>query len=99
MHAQTPVPDARRSDPATYREEVAALLRIIREQCPGPEGQRPTMQQVADLIGVSDATLYGYVNPPGKRRPALPPFSLVFALRVLVAALPAAQRAIWVGHG
>ena len=71
------IPDARRSDPTTYREEVAALLRIIREQCPGPEGQTPTAQQVGDLLAVSDSALYAYANPGKRRRPPQPPFTLV----------------------
>lgn len=99
MYAQTPVPDARRSDPSTYGEEVAALIRIIREQCPSPTGKRPTMQQVGDLIGLSDSILYQYVGPKRRRRPIAIPFPVVFALRVLVSALPATRAALWPAHG
>ena len=103
MYAQTPVPDARRADPSTFREEATALIRIIREQCPGPKGQRPTMQQIADLLGMSDATLYQYgaAGQRGTRRARCPPvpFHVVFALRVMVAGLPATREAIWRDHG
>ena len=96
MYAHVPIPDARRSDPDTYREEAAALVRIVREQCPGPKGQRPTMQQVADLLGLSDASLYQFANQePGRRRPVRVIYPTVYALRALVAALPATRAALW----
>lgn len=103
MHATTPIPDARRSDPTRHREEVASLLRVIREGCPGPKGERPTMQQVADLIGLSDSALYAYSKEGayhGRRgQPRAVPYPVVYALRVLVAGLPAARAAIWGTHG
>lgn len=103
MHATTPVPDARRSDPDTYPEEAVSLIRIIREACPGPAGQKPTMQQVGDLLGVSDATLYGYSKPPkggrARTKGTQVPYCLLFALRVMVAGLPATRAALWGAYG
>ncbi|HEY3434263.1 MAG TPA: hypothetical protein VGK41_01285 [Solirubrobacterales bacterium] len=100
MYASLPVPNATRSDPATYAAEVAALTRLLRDQCPGPAGERPTMQQIGDLLGVSDSLLYAYASPPKvkrRRRPALPPYTLIYALRALAAYLPGARRALWPG--
>lgn len=100
MYAHLPIPDARRSDESTYREEAAALLRMIREQCPGPRGQRPTVQQVADLLGLADATLYQFSSQsPGRRRAVRVPFPTLYALRAMVAALPAVRAAIWGSDG
>lgn len=97
MHAFLPIPDARRSNPDKYREETAALVRLIREQCPGPNGRRPNMGQVADLLGVSESTLQLHTGPAPKnrRKPILPSYSFIYALRALVAAPAATQRALW----
>ena len=100
MYANLPVPDARRSDPARFPAEVAALLQLIRDECPGPEGERPTMQQVADLLGVSDTQLYAYIAAPRarrRRRPLLPPYTLIYALRARAGYLPGTRRALWPG--
>lgn len=103
MYAQTHIPDARRSDPSTYRDEATALLRIIREQCPGPNGERPTMQQIAELLGMADSTLYAYgaAGQRGTRRARLPavPFPVLYALRVMVTGLPATRAALWGTNG
>ena len=98
MYATLPVPDARRADPARFPAEVATLLQLIRDECPGPEGERPTMQQVADLLGVSDTQLYAYIAAPRarrRRRPLLPPYTLIYALRALAGYLPGTRRALW----
>lgn len=97
MHAYLPIPDARRSDPATYRDEIAALVRLIREQCPGPTGKTPTMEQVAELLGISDSTLYLHTGPvpPRMRKPLTPPYTLVYALRALVASPASTRAALW----
>lgn len=99
MYANLPVPDASKTDPAAYSTEVAALTRLIRDQCPGPDGTRPTMQQLADLLGLSDTQLYAYIAAPRarRRRPLLPPYTLIYALRALAGYLPGTRRALWPG--
>ena len=97
MYANLPVPDASKTDPAAYSTEVAALTRLIRDQCPGPDGTRPTMQQLADLLGLSDTQLYAYIAAPktGRRRPLAVPYPVVYALRAMAAYLPGTRRALW----
>ena len=101
-HAMLPIPDARLSPEDGYPQEIASLLRIIRDQCRGPAGQRPTVQQVSDLLGLTDATLYEYQRDkpfPGRTFRSRARFPVVYALRALVAALPATQAALWSDHG
>lgn len=73
------------------------LVRMIREGCAKPDGTKPTMQQVADLLGMADSALYGWAKPPkSPRRPSpVLPFPVLFALRVLVANMSQTSRAIW----
>ncbi len=99
MYASIPIPDARRTEPGTYREECASLLRIIRTNCPAPDGKQPTMGQVADLLGCGDTALYDYcTDKPRPGRRGVVPFSVLYCLRAMVACLPATQRALWGTH-
>lgn len=99
MYANLPVPDARRADPSRFPVEIALLLQLIRDECPGPAGERPTMEQVGDLLGVSKTQLYAYLAAPKTRRrkPLLPPYTLIYALRAMAAYLPGTRRALWPG--
>lgn len=96
MYAHLPLPDARRQDPENALEDVAALLRLIRSQCLSPEGKVPTMEQVGALVGVSDSALYAYLSTPkGRKRPPMPGYPLLYALRALVAAPKDARALLW----
>lgn len=100
MYAYLPIPDARQTDPATYRQDTARLLRSIREACPDPKtGELPTVPQIAALIGVSPSTLYAHAAPPdpGKRKHPKPPYSLLYALRALNSCAKGTARALWGG--
>lgn len=100
MYAYLPLPDARKADPETYREDVAALARMIREQCPSQTGQTPNMGMLASLLGVSDSSLYAYIKPPkGRTKPTQPPFTLIYAMRALLASPKDTQAMLWGAHG
>lgn len=90
------IPDARMTPPDGRMEEACALVRMIRDQCPGPQGQKPTMQQVGDLLGLTDSCMYGWGKPyTGRRLPPVLPFPTLFAVRALAANLPATRLALW----
>lgn len=96
LYATLPIPDARDSDPMTYREEVQAAVRYLRLTCRGPDGQEPTIAQLAELLGVGRTTMADWVTDRGAGRPrANPGFASVYALRALLAAPVAARRALW----
>lgn len=97
LYASLPIPDARASDPETYRDECAALVRIIRANCRGPDGQDPGIERIAELIGVGRTTLADWVSERGdlSRRRANPGFAGVYALRALVSSLFATRDALW----
>jgi hypothetical protein len=98
-YATLPIPDARASDPLMYREEVQAAVRYLRLTCTGPDGQEPSIAQIAELLGVGRTTLADWVTDRGVGRPrANPGFTSVYALRALVAAPVATRAALW-GEG
>ena len=99
LYARLPIPNAAESDPETYRAEVAALVRVLRNGCRGPKGEEPSQGQIAALIGVGRTTLSDWTAElsPVRRGVANPSFTAVYALRALAAAPVATQRALW-GH-
>lgn len=65
IYAHVHVPNAKRmAKRATPNEDVRGLVNVIRRTATGPKGQTPTLEDIAALIGVSPATLRGYLLKP-----------------------------------
>ena len=98
MFISVPLPDARRASVKNRHEEIAALVRIITEGCPGPDGAAPKLEAIADRLGLSRSALYAYMQPPRSNRARHnrpTPFPVVYALRALATNLQATSRSLW----
>lgn len=101
LFATIPIPDATRMKDrfrTKSHEECKALLSNIRRQALSPDGQVPTVAQVATLLGINESTLERYCIAPREDRSVTQrgtPYLVVYALGALSAAPEATAIAIW----
>jgi hypothetical protein len=99
VYAHVHVPNAKRmAARATPNEDVRALVGIIRRTVTGPNGETPTLDDVAALLGISPATLRGYQLKPRTNRSSVQrgvPYTVLYALEVLSASPAGTAAAIW----
>lgn len=99
IYAHVHVPNAKRmAKRATPNEDVRALVNVIRRTATGSKGQTPTVDDIAALIGVSAATLRGYLLKPRTDRSSVQrgvPYTVLYALEVLASSPAGTAAAIW----
>lgn len=103
-----PVPDARKiTHQQMTHDDVRALVRLVMGTAVAADGQRPTQEQVADMLGYSRHTLRAWMRKPpapvarGPRVRKLPPssrripFSAFYCLQAMAVNPAATALALW----
>lgn len=88
----------RSSRSSSLEEQVAALVTIIQRNTTGPLGERPTLDDIAGLLGIATSTLDGYRRPPRSdrsRRQRGVPYPVLYCLEVLSISPQATATALW----
>lgn len=88
-YALLPIPDARkRRRRSEHRfEEVRALVRVLQDTVRGPQGERPSLEQIAGLVGITKSTLEAYCAKPRldrARNPRGVPYATLYCIEALV---------------
>mgnify|MGYP002718170270 FL=1 len=100
-YANVAMPDARRFARRVAdapHEEVRALLNVLRRNVTGPDGQKPTIADIATLLGLAESTLQNYTAPPRTDRSRAPrgvPYVAVYALEVMVSCPECVASILW----
>lgn len=78
-------------------EEVRALVRLLRRNVIGPEGQELTIGDIAALLGIGERTMKAYMMAPQRRNPNWRgiPYCTLFCLQALLSSPSATAEAVW----
>lgn len=99
--ATIPVPDSTRFR-SRYKvgahEECRALLNAVRRNALGPDGQAPTVAQIAEMLGMHESTLFTYCTQPRRDRSAKQrgtPYLVLYALGAMAACPQGVARTLF----
>ena len=101
LYANVALPDARRFARRLAdapHDDVRTMLSILRRNVRGPNGETPTIADIATLLGLAESTLQNYTTPPRGDRSRAPrgvPYLVVYALEVLVACPECVASVLW----